>query len=73
MTPLEWDSAKEFCGGLSRVKKGNKLGFINRLGGVVIPLRWDDAFDFTEGLAVIGENTKRERRSIIDTRIIERR
>ena len=39
-----------FMGGLYRVKKDGKWGFIDKTGKVVIPLVYDDVGYFTEGL-----------------------
>ena len=42
-----------FHEGLARVKKGDKYGFIDKLGHEIIPCKYDDADDFEYGIARI--------------------
>jgi hypothetical protein len=45
--------ADEFHDGLVRIRRGQKFGFANRKGVVVIPPNYDGAFSFKGGLAVV--------------------
>jgi WD40 repeat protein len=47
-----------FDGGLSRWKLGDKYGFINKNGDVVIKPEFDLTFNFSEGMAFVEENGK---------------
>lgn len=42
-----------FNDGLAKFCKGNKYGFVNRSGVIVIPAQYDEAEDFSEELAVV--------------------
>lgn len=50
----QWDRAYLFYNGLARVTKGDKYGFIDVKGELVIPLSYDYAQNFEQGIAVIG-------------------
>jgi tetratricopeptide (TPR) repeat protein len=43
----------QFHEGLLAVKLGDKVGYVNTLGKIVVPPRFDRAYDFHEGLAAI--------------------
>jgi hypothetical protein len=45
-----------FSEGLARVSMGDKFGFINKNGEVVIEFRYDDAKNFANGLAAVKSN-----------------
>lgn len=56
ISPVEKDCAEvwgDFVGGLSRWKVGNKFGFIDRTGKIVIEPAFDLTFHFSEGLAAV--------------------
>ena len=50
---LEFDQAWAFSEGLARVSLGNKLGYIDKSGKVVIEPQFDLAFDFSDGMAFV--------------------
>jgi hypothetical protein len=43
--------AWEFSGGLARVSNGDKWGYIDRDGNLVIEMKFDDAESFHNGIA----------------------
>ena len=47
------DTARNFSDGLAWVKRGDKWGYINTAGELVVPLVYDEARDFSEGLAFV--------------------
>jgi TonB family protein len=56
-----------FSGSLACVRIGNKYGFMDKTGAIVIPLKYEKAYPFSEGLAAVSINgqwgfidTKRE-------------
>ena len=49
----EWDGAKDFSEGLAAVQDGDKWGFIDTEGNLVIETKYDGAFSFSEGLAAV--------------------
>ena len=56
ITPCSWDGAFDFHEGLARVKKEDKMGFIDMTGKMVIPYQWRIAGDFSEGLAMVKDD-----------------
>ena len=48
----------DFSEGLAAVKLGNKWGFINNKGKVVIPIKYDDIESFSKGLAFVRKDGK---------------
>lgn len=48
-----YDHVSSFSCGLALVRIGEKKGFINKLGKVIVPIIYDDAVNFTEGIAVV--------------------
>lgn len=49
----EIEYAYPFKDGMALVKIGNKYGYINRTGKVVIPVQYEEANNFSEGLAMV--------------------
>lgn len=52
----EFDMIYPFHEGVARVKKGNKYGFIDELGKVIVDPVYDSASDFNDGLAYVMKN-----------------
>lgn len=50
---MMFDSAEPFSEGLARVRKGDKWGFIDKSGAMVITPQFDNAENFSEGVAVV--------------------
>ncbi len=50
---LDYDYVGDFNDGLSRVKKGDKYGFINKDGLEIIPCKYTYAEDFYDGIAAV--------------------
>lgn len=48
----------DFHDGLAKARIGNKFGFINELGEIVIPIRYDYCEEFINGLSVVTINKK---------------
>lgn len=48
-----WEDAGDFHEGLACVFDGEKWGYLNPDGQLVIPCQWDLAMDFSEGLAAV--------------------
>ena len=64
-----YDSDLLGCGfhdGLALVEQGDKYGFMDKTGRVVIPCIWDDAYSFEEGLSTVQDESGRY--GCIDTR-----
>ena len=55
---FEYDEASDFQGGLARVSKNNKWGYVNALGEVVVPCEYDSVSDFHEGFGQVERNNK---------------
>ena len=51
--PFEFDSAFDFSEGLAVVRRGDKFGYIDKTGGVVIPFIYDFASPFYGGSALV--------------------
>ncbi|MBX3130804.1 MAG: WG repeat-containing protein [Polyangiaceae bacterium] len=49
----EFDEAGLHCGGLARVRRGDRWGYVNDQGALVIEARFEQARDFVEGLAAV--------------------
>ena len=54
----QYDHVDECTCGLSLVGKGNKHGFVDKNGKVVVPLIYDEALTFSDGLAAVMQNNK---------------
>ena len=50
---MKFDSVDSFSQGLARVMVGDKLGYINKAGNLVIKPQFLKARDFSEGLAAV--------------------
>ena len=53
-----FSDAGAFCNGLARVKFGEKWGFINNLGNIVVNFDYEEAKDFKDGFAEVKKNGK---------------
>ena len=53
MIPPQFESVGDFFSGLARVRQGDKFGYIDETGRVVIPYQFDDGGDFSEALAPV--------------------
>ena len=53
MIAPEFDFASDFAEGLAAVLVGQKWGYVNATGKLVIPPQFDYAADFAEGLAAV--------------------
>jgi hypothetical protein len=51
--PPQFEDVGDFFGGLARMEKGQKWGFINEKGAAVIPAQFELVEDFSEGLAPV--------------------
>ena len=58
VVPCEYDSSWDFCEGMVRVMRGEKVGFADATGKEVVSCKYDDANDFSEGLATVMLNGK---------------
>lgn len=56
----QYDDAKGFSEGLAAVKLGDKWGYIDETGQVVIDFLYDDAHAFSEDKAIVEKHTVRE-------------
>lgn len=54
----KYDELGWFSEGLARVLKGDKYGYIDKLGHEIIPCKYDDAGGFEYGVAVVSLNDK---------------
>lgn len=56
--PCQYDSAYPFNGGLARVIKDGKTGYVDQTGKLVIPFLYEEGEDFSDGFAYVkkGEN-----------------
>ena len=54
----EYDHVSCLSEGLAWVRKGNKYGFIDTTGKVVIPFQYDLTYGFSEGLARVEKDGK---------------
>jgi len=53
------NQTKNYCGeNLKAAKSGNKYGFVDNSGWLVIDYQYDSAYSFTEGLAAVCRNSK---------------
>jgi len=52
----KFEDAQPFSSGLSRIKEGERYGYANKSGAVVIPATYKYAESFSEGFAVIGDD-----------------
>jgi hypothetical protein len=60
VVPIKYDGAREFSEGLAAVgientkrRFGNRMGYIDRSGRIVIPVRYYSADSFSEGMAAV--------------------
>jgi len=53
-----FSDAGAFCNGLARVKFGEKWGFVNNLGNIVVNFDYEEAKDFKDGFAEVKKNGK---------------
>ena len=51
-----YDNINVFHCGLAMVEKGNKFGFIDKLGSEIIPCEYDEATDFENDYSVVKKN-----------------
>jgi serine/threonine protein kinase len=49
----QFDSARNFSGGMAVIQMGKKYGFIDKKGYLAIPHQFDIAWNFSEGLAMV--------------------
>ncbi len=56
--PQRYEAAGSFSGGLAKVKKNGRWGFIDRSGKLVVPAVYEEAGDFSEGLVWARKNGK---------------
>jgi hypothetical protein len=49
----QYDYVDDFSNGLALVSKGDKKGFVNSEGKLVVPLIYDEAMHFNEGMAAV--------------------
>ncbi|MGP1403387.1 MAG: WG repeat-containing protein [Catonella sp.] len=49
----KYDELEKISDNLYRVKKGEKVGIINKKGKVVVPIKYNDVGDFHEGMAKV--------------------
>lgn len=54
----QFDYVSSFSEGLAAVAIDKKIGYINKVGKIVIPIQLDRAKDFFEGLAVVKNSDK---------------
>ena len=54
----EYDHVDDCVCGLSQVAKGDKYGFVNKDGKLIIPLIYDEALTFSEGFVAVKQNGK---------------
>ena len=54
----EYDYVSCLSEGLAWVRKGNKYGFIDTAGQVVVPLQYDGTWGFNEGLASVRQDAQ---------------
>lgn len=54
----EYDHVDDCVCGLSLVGKGDKHGFVNKEGKLIVPLIYDEALTFSEGMAAVKANGK---------------
>lgn len=58
----KWEKNYDFVDncicGLSKVKKDNKVGYVNKEGVLVIPVQYDEGLTFHEGYAAVRKGTK---------------
>lgn len=59
ITPT-YDDVRTFSEGLAAVKRGNKWGYINEFGEVVIDFQYDRAYSFSEGKALVEKHIKED-------------
>ncbi|MDR0915853.1 MAG: WG repeat-containing protein [Oscillospiraceae bacterium] len=55
---LAYDDVGAFSNGLAAVKKGNKFGYINTEGELVIPLEYDSAESYYKNYAIVSKSGK---------------
>jgi len=51
--PPQYDAASDFSEGLAAVKIGEKWGFIDKMGKIVVSPQYDDVYLFYDGIAAI--------------------
>jgi hypothetical protein len=54
----EYDFVDDCICGLAKVSKGNKSGFVNKKGVLIVPLTYDEVLTFQEGMAAVRINNK---------------
>lgn len=59
ITPT-YEDARTFSEGLAAVKRGDKWGYINESGKVVIDFQYDRAYSFSEGKALVENHIKED-------------
>jgi hypothetical protein len=58
LTEFKYMVIGQFMDGLSKVREGDKFGFMNMNGDVIIPIEFDFCEPFENGIAMIMEGTK---------------
>ncbi|HEU0112587.1 MAG TPA: WG repeat-containing protein, partial [Flavisolibacter sp.] len=54
----QYDFVDDAICGLSKVGKGEKRGYVDKDGNLVVPLIYDDAMQFNEGMAAVKKGSK---------------
>ena len=54
----QYDHVDECVCGLSLVRKGDKHGFVDKVGKLVVPLIYDEAMAFSESMAAVKQDGK---------------
>ena len=58
ISPVEFESARNFSNKLCAVKKDDKWGFINESGKIILPFKYEIVFDFEGSVSVAFGNKK---------------
>ena len=58
MIPVKYQYTGNYSEGLAEVESGNRMGFVDKRGIIVVPLKYEDVYRFKEGLAAVQLNKK---------------